>query len=399
MKGERKIFTPIRGICLGSFFVTSASQAISPILSLYAMETLGATLVDVGTIVSAFSISSSLTRFPLAFLASRGKGVKVLLASYAALCPLFLAQGLASDPLQLILLRILGGFFFAIIGPFSLALSAFAAPPGSRDSSVAAYTSYVAMGLMAGPAIGTLSVASFGARSTFFTASALSAAGFLSAFAGARGVVERGGGRASSLSSVRAAISNRFFAMSFLAILCFSFQVTVVSAYAPLYARQAFSMDDVAVSAMFSAYSAVLVATRVSVRFLSKKARRRGLLSLGLANSAAMALLLSLSPSVEPFFLSYSLLGFSHGIVPPSAALIVAGSVEPSELVTANSIYFNSWDLGAMLGPFAMAPVVESSGFAHALYLSSILPILGIFAVAALSGARWKEIFSRPKAG
>ncbi len=398
MQGERKIITPLRGICLGSFFVTSASQAVSPILSLYATETLGASLVDVGVLVSAFSISSSITRFPLAFIASRGKGRKVLLASYAPLCPLFLAQGLASDVLHLILLRILGGFFFAIIGPFSLALSTFTVPTESRDSAVATYTSYVAIGLMIGPAIGTLSVASFGTRSTFFTASALALLGFLFALRGMRGVEAKGGYRTSSLSSVRDAISNRFFAMCFLTILCFSFQVTVVSTYAPLYARQRFLMDDTIVSAMFFAYSIVLVATRVSIRSFSRKVRRRALLSLGLINSAIMVLSLSVSPSVQLFFLSYSLLGFSHGIVPPSAALIVAGSVEPSELVTANSIYFNSWDIGAMLGPFVMAYVVENLGFAQALNLSSILSLLGILAITALSGAKWKEIFSRPKA-
>jgi len=157
-------------------------------------------------------------------------------------------------------------------------------------------------------------------------------------------------------------------------------------------------MDDTIVSAMFFAYSIVLVATRVSIRSFSRKVRRRALLSLGLINSAIMVLSLSVSPSVQLFFLSYSLLGFSHGIVPPSAALIVAGSVEPSELVTANSIYFNSWDIGAMLGPFLMAYVVENLGFAQALNLSSILSLLGILAITALSGAKWKEIFSRPKA-
>jgi len=399
MQDIKRVITPLRGICLGAFLITSASQAISPILSLYATETLGASVIEVGILVSAFSISSSVTRLPLALLASRGKGRAILLASYASLCPLFLAQGFVSDVLHLILLRILGGLFFAIIGPFSLSLSAFAVSADRRDSAVAAYTSYVAIGLMVGPAIGTLSVASLGTRSTFFTASALALAGFLFAIIGARVVEVKGSERPSGLSSLRNAISNRFFVMCFLAVFCFSFQVTVVTAYAPLYARQRFAMDDAAVSAMFFAYSIFLVATRLSMGRLSRMIRRRTILTLGLFNSAMMVLSLSSSPSVQLFILSYSLLGFSHGIIPPSAALIVTGSIEPSELVAANSIYFNSWDLGAMVGPSAMAYIAEGSGFAQALALTSILPLFGIVEIAALSGSRWREIFSRRKPG
>ncbi|MGQ9515475.1 MAG: MFS transporter [Thermoproteota archaeon] len=398
MQVKQKIITPLRGICLGSFFITSASQVVSPILSLYATETLGASVIDVGTIISAFSIASSITRFPLALLASRGKGKTILLASYASLCPIFLAQGLVTNVLHLILLRIVGGFFFAIIGPFSLALSTFSVPSGSRDSAVAMYTGYVAMGLMAGPAVGTISVTFFGARSTFFIASSLSMLGFMFVLIGARDIEMKGGERPSSLSSIKDAISNRFFIMCFLAIFCFSFQVTVVSAYAPLYARQNFGMDDATVSAIFFAYSIFLVLTRLSIKHLSTRIRRRTLLSLGLANSAMMILFISFSPSVVLFFICYSLLGFSHGIVPPSAALIVAGSVEPSELVVANSIYFNSWDLGAMIGPFVTASMAESLGFAQALNVTSILSIIGILEIFVLSGSKWKEIFAQKPA-
>jgi len=393
----RRTITPLRGICLGSFLVTSASQVVSPILSLYATETLGASIIDVGVLVSAFSISSSITRFPLALLATRGKGKAILLASYASLCPLFLAQGFVSDVIHLILLRILGGIFFAIIGPFSLALSSFAVPADRRDSAVATYTSYVAIGLMMGPAIGTLSVASFGTRSTFYTASLLALVGFMFAIVGARVVDVEGREKAAGLSSLRNAISNRFFAMCFLAVFCFSFQVTVVTAYAPLYARQGFAMDDAAVSAMFFAYSTFLVAMRLSMGRLSRRVRRRTILTLGLFNSAMMVLSLSLSPSVGLFILSYSLLGLSHGIVPPSAALIITGSIEPSELVAANSIYFNSWDLGAMVGPYVMATVAEGSGLGQALALTSIPSLFGILPIVALSGSKWREVFSRPK--
>ncbi|TLM99646.1 MFS transporter, partial [bacterium] len=295
------------------------------------------------------------------------------------------------------LLRILGGIFFAIIGPFSLALSSFAVPAERRDSAVATYTSYVAIGLMMGPAIGTLSVASFGTRSTFYTASLLALVGFMFAIVGARVVDVEGREKAAGLSSLRNAISNRFFAMCFLAVFCFSFQVTVVTAYAPLYARQGFAMDDAVVSAMFFAYSTFLVAMRLSMGRLSRRVRRRTILTLGLFNSAMMVLSLSLSPSVGLFILSYSLLGLSHGIVPPSAALIITGSIEPSELVAANSIYFNSWDLGAMVGPYVMATVAEGSGLGQALALTSIPSLFGILPIVALSGSKWREVFSRPK--
>ena len=185
--------------------------------------------------------------------------------------------------------------------------------------------------------------------------------------------------------------------MCFLAVFCFSFQVTVVTAYAPLYARQGFAMDDAAVSAMFFAYSIFLVAMRLSMGRLSRRVRRRAILTLGLFNSAMMVLSLSLSPSVGLFILSYSFLGLSHGIVPPSAALIITGSIEPSELVAANSIYFNSWDLGAMVGPYVMATVAEGSGLGQALALTSIPSLFGILPIVALSGSKWREVFSRPK--
>jgi predicted MFS family arabinose efflux permease len=396
MGDARRIITPLRGICLGALLVTSASQAVSPILSVYASEALGASLIEVAILASAFSISSSVTRFPLSLVVSRGRGKAVLLASYVALCPVFLAQALASDVVQLIVLRIIGGFFFAIIGPFSLALSTFVVPSERRDSAVATYTAYIAIGLMMGPAIGTFSVAFFGTRSTFLTASALAVAGLLFAFGGTRGLKMERGGKAVTLSAVRDAITNMFFVMCFLAIFCFAFQATVLSAYAPLYARQRFAMDDALISAMFFAYSCVLTVMRLAMGDLCKRIRRRAILSLGLLNSAVVMVALSLSPSWWSFFLLYTLLGFSHGIVTPSAALIVAGSIEPAALVTANSIYFNSWDLGAMIGPYAMTSVVEASGIASALAMSSALSLLGIGAIVALSGTRWREILSHP---
>ena len=86
-------------------------------------------------------------------------------------------------------------------------------------------------------------------------------------------------------------------------------------------------------------------------------------------------LVMALGPTVWIFAAGFTFLGFSHGIVPPIRALLVARSIAPSKRVLANSVVDAGYDFGILAGPLAASILIPILGLGLVIALFASVPL------------------------
>ena len=359
------------------FSATASTQIVGPILAIYLKDFLLASIPEVGLAVSVFFLTSALSKLPVGFSARGTRTTLGLILSLliCSICPS--AYVLAKDLAVFNTIRAIHGFGAALFGVTGLTLISSMALSGKRVEAISSFIASLAVGLMAGPAIGTLSVALLGIKNTFFIASLPSLIGLAMAYSLARNTslrVDYGSGRNLALSDLSMVLSNRLFKGSFLAYMSFSFVFGVLLAYAPIHARENLGFSIGHITSLFFGYFLVITGVRFMLGRLIEKLGEERMLSLGLLNTTLMGALMYFVNAPAVFTAAFVCLGLSHGVVYPTAAIVVARTVKPAELALANSIYLVAFDLGTFFGPTLTSVVATSYGIPSALALSGIFP-------------------------
>ncbi len=359
------------------FSATASTQIVGPILAIYLKDFLLASIPEVGLAVSVFFLTSALSKLPVGFSARGTRTTLGLILSLliCSICPS--AYVLAKDLAVFNTIRAIHGFGAALFGVTGLTLISSMALSGKRVEAISSFIASLAVGLMAGPAIGTLSVALLGIKNTFFIASLPSLIGLAMAYSLARNTslrVDYGSGRNLALSDLSMVLSSRLFKGSFFAYMSFSFVFGVLLAYAPIHARESFGFSSGYITSLFFGYFLVTTGVRFMLGRLIEKLGEERMLSLGLLNTTLMGAFMYFINAPTVFTAAFVCLGLSHGVVYPTAAIVVARAVKPAELALANSIYLVAFDLGTFFGPTLTSVVATSYGIPSALALSGIFP-------------------------
>lgn len=379
--------SPLTALCLVAFSVNTSTQMVTPIIALYSQESLRATIDQVGLVISAFFVASIVTKLPLGLFGTRLNPARVM--PYA-LCLMMLATLLyyyAPDVIVFTIARILSGIAFALFAISTMTVSAYVS--ANRERAVGLYTSSLALGLMAGPALGTLFVTAIGTPSTILLSAAPLVVAMVVSLKAKSARVSRPKVEemrvASRLGSV---VGNRRLQLAMLAYFSFSFVLAVIVAYAPLYGRETFGFTDAVITSIFFAYFAVTALTRILVTRLAYSVRLEWIIVAGLVNSVVILLSLPLLKSPLAFIVSVVLLGVTHGVVYPSSLMMVLTTFAGSDLFLASSIFLTGFDLGGVLGPVIMSRIATSYGLVYGLALSAILPLSAAVALVAQHYAR-----------
>ena len=394
---KRLWLTPHLIMCITGFSYLASSSVATPILSIYVKEAMNAPVEIIGLVTSVFFVVSAVTRIFLEFLAGGMKIISFLLLAFVILsiCPAF--YPFVDSVSWLIFLRSAQGFASAFIGTASLILAALTIPEAERDRGVGTYTASLSLGLLAGPAITTVSIPLFGVPKTFYFASLMGVIGISSTFILYRRLssIERDWQITDvtvdkePLKSKLAAIArNRMFGVSFVGNIAFFLLFGVILAYAPLHAKENLNFNDDFVSVLFLLYYIATTATRFSAGRIVDKVAKPTLVAIATASAALLSLALGIFSEQLLFAGAFAMIGAVQGILIPVSSMLVADHIQPSRSALANSLYVMGMDVGQAVAPLMMAGVVIRYGLEYGFIVSAAVSLVATLIIIWLKAHR-----------
>ena len=354
----RKI-NPVIYIALSGFILTTSIQVINPVLSIYLVKELSASPSEVGIVFSVFSLSSFIFRVILVFLIPSVSLSYLLLAGLVANSVAILGYSLVPSVGGLILFRTLHGFAFSLDNTAMLTLAGLST---SREqemaTTVAKYAAALALGLMVGPAIATVSVTFYGVADTLFVAflTSIPAVFFTLLFIRAtKGIWIGHVTRRISRVDFRRLISRLGLQIASITFFLFSFAYSVFIAYAPIVAGLGYNLPNNVITSLFFGYFLVTFSLRMILSRLLERASMQKLLFTSLLVVSFALMLMGISSNPILFAVGFELMGVGHGFIFPLTAALVARSIPPHRRINGNAIYLASWDVGALIGPLTAA--------------------------------------------
>lgn len=373
---------------IGSFSV------IAPILSIYLKDVIGTQVETIGLITAMFFVTSALTKLLLGVFAGGKKTITFLFFAFMifAICPAF--YPLTDSIVALVVLRVAQGFAYAFIGTASLILAALAISHLERDKGVSTYTASLSLGLLAGPAITTLSIPVFGISNTFYLATIV---GFIGIFASfflhtKLSAIERDWQivgvtfeKESTRSKISTVARNHMFGIAFIGNLAFFILFGVLLVYGPLYAKERLDFSDELVSALFLLYYIATTITRFSTGKIVQKVGKPTLMMAGTLLAGLLALTLRIVANDLFFAVIFASIGAIQGVLFPVGSLLIAQYIKPSRNVFANSLYLMAVDVGQGIAPLITAGVVVQHGLESSFIVAGIISALAALLLILLS--------------
>ena len=350
---------PVVYIALSGFVITTSIQVINPILSIYLVKELNATPSEVGVVFSVFSLASLVFRVLLVFIIPSVSLSYLLLAGLIVNSIAILGYSIVPSVDSLILFRAMHGFALSLDNTAMLTLAGLST---SRDqemtTTVAKYAAALALGLMVGPAVATLSVTFYGVSDTLFVAFLTSVPAILFTvlfIRATKGIWIGHVTRKISWIDFKRLVSRLGLQIAAITFFLFSFVYSVFIAYAPLVAGPKYGMPDNVVTALFFGYFLLTFSLRMVLpRLLERISMQKLLLISLLIVSLALAIMgISFNPVL--FSVGFEMMGVGHGFIFPLTAALVARSIPPQRRINGNAIYLAAWDVGALIGPLVAA--------------------------------------------
>ena len=381
MRSLRELPAEVRALVGVAFLVALGFGLVAPALPLFARE-FGVSKALAGLVVSAFALMR-LVMAPFVGRLVNALGERVLLASGIGIVAISsLLAGFSQSYWQLLVLRGAGGVGSIMFSVSAASLLVRVTPDHQRGQAQGVWAGAFLLGMIAGPAVGT--VATFSLRAPFFLyAGTLLLAGTvgLAALRGSDLAARRTTPEAPV--TLAAALRHR----AYLAALAASFagDFALVGARASIVPQ--FVTDSLHLSTGW-AYAAFLVVSVVSGAFLLPLGRiadsrgRRPVIAGGLLIGAVGFVLLPTLPTAAGLMVAMVLLGVA-GAADSTAPGAVMGDVVAGRGGTVVAVFQMAGDVGAVLGPIVAGWVADGPGYGATFGVSALVCVLPVLVVAA----------------
>jgi MFS family permease len=371
----------VRALTGVAFMVALGFGLVAPALPLFARE-FGVGNAAAGAVVSAFAVMR-LVMAPFVGRLVNAAGERVLLAAGIGIVAVSSGlAGLSQTYWQLLVLRAAGGFGSIMFSVSAASLLVRVTPSHLRGRAQGVWAGSFLIGLVAGPAVGT--VATFSLRLPFFLyAGTLVIAGLIGLGALRHSeLAARQSLRAEPLA-LALALRNR----AYLAVLAAAFAgnfalIGARSAIVPLYVRDSLHRSAGWAYAAFFIVSVVSGALLLPAGKIADTVGRRPVIVVGLLVGAMAFVLLPTLPAVVGLVTAMVLIGVAAASdsVAPGA---VMGDVVAGRGGTVVAVFQMAGDLGSVLGPVITGWVADAAGFSPAFAVCAAVCALPVFAVLA----------------
>jgi MFS family permease len=354
---------------------------VAPALPLFAHE-FGVGKAAAGAVVSAFALMR-LVMAPFVGRLVNAAGERLLLATGIGVVAVgSVLAGLSQSYWQLLVLRGAGGVGSIMFSVSAASLLVRVTPSHLRGRAQGVWAGSFLIGLVAGPAVGT--VATFSLRLPFFLyAGTLTIAGLLGLGALRHSELAARPSVRSEPMALRRALSHRAYLAALGAAFAGDFAlVGARSAMLPLYVRDSLHLSSGWVYAAFLVVSVVSGLLLLPTGKLADTVGRRPVIIVGLLIGALAFLVLPAAPAVGGLLVATVLIGVAAASdsVAPGA---VMGDVVAGRGGTVVAVFQMAGDLGAVLGPVVTGWIADAAGYSSAFVLCAAVCAVPVLAVLA----------------
>jgi DHA1 family multidrug resistance protein-like MFS transporter len=381
VRALRTLPLEVRALIAVAFMVALGFGLVAPALPLFARD-FGVSKTAAGAVVSAFAFTRLLVA-PFVGRLVNAAGERVVLAAGIGIVAVSSAlAGLAQSYWQLLVLRGAGGAGSIMFSVGAASLLVRVTPNHLRGRAQGAWAGAFLIGMIAGPAVGT--VATWSLRAPFFIyAGTLVVAGSLGLGMLRRSHLAAPQQNPAAPMPLRAALRHR----AYVAVLAAGFagDFAVVGARSSLVPQ--FITDDLHLSQAW-VYGAFLIVSLVSGALLLPFGRtadsmgRRPVIVFGLVIGAVGFALLPVMPAAGGLVVAMALIGVA-GAADSVAPGAVMGDVVGGRGGTVVAVFQMAGDLGAILGPVVAGAVADAAGFGAAFAVCAAVCVAPVLLVVA----------------
>jgi len=342
-----------------------------PVIPLYAVE-LGADVAEAGFVAAITAYVAAFLLVPMGILSDRMGRHRLLVGGLILFTLAPLLYPLASNSIQLILVRALHGAAAAAFLPAAIALVIDITPAEKRGSAIGWYTASLQLGLMAGPITGGFLLKHFGFDPVFYACAAVSAIALILISVRVNAFVYEPAPEMEGASSWSWMKQTLVFA-AFMAPMFIAIGSGSIATYVPLY-NEFLGIDEVGAGSIITALYASSAILRIPAGRLADRIDRKIIILFGLGLSTIAIGLISLFHTFPLLIMLSIFFGIGMGFAMP-ASLAMAADFSPAQtrgLTMAISTSF--FQVGFAVGTTAMGLVGQVSNF-QTLFLASSLSI------------------------
>jgi MFS family permease len=371
----------VRALVGVAFMVALGFGLVAPALPLFARQ-FGVNKAAAGAVVSAFALMRLLMA-PFVGRLVDAFGERVLLASGIGVVAVSSAlAGLAQNYWQLLVLRGIGGVGSIMFSVSAASLLVRVTPDHLRGRAQGVWAGSFLLGMIAGPAVGT--IATFSLRAPFFLyAGTLVIAGLVGLGALRHSELAAPNSVRSAPLAVGVALRNRAYLAALAASFAGDFSlVGARSAILPQFVKDRLGLGSGWVYAAFLVISIVSGVLLLPVGRVADTHGRRVVMIVGLLVGAAGFVVLPSVPVAVGLLLAAVLLGVA-GAADSVAPGAVMGDVVAGRGGTVVAVFQMSGDLGAVLGPVAAGWIADGAGYSATFAVCAgvcALPVLAVLA-------------------
>ena len=373
LSGLRELPSEVRALVGVGFMVALGFGLVAPAIPLFARE-FGVGKTAAGAVVSAFALMR-LVAAPFVGRLVNAVGERVMLAVGIGVVAVSSAlAGFAQQYWQLLVLRGAGGVGSIMFSVSAASLLIRVTPSHQRGRAQGLWAGSFLIGLIAGPAVGT--VASFSLRLPFFLyAGTLAGAGTIALVALRNSEFAARQTTVATPLALKTALRDRAYVAALVA--SFAGDFAVVGARSSLVPQ--FITDDLGRGTGW-VYVAFLITSIVSGALLlpfgqiADTRGRRPVIIGGLAIGAVGFVLLPSWTTVLSLVVAMMLLGVA-GAADAVAPGAVLGDVVGSRGGTVVAVFQMAGDLGAVIGPIAAGAAADANGYGLAFAISAAVAL------------------------
>jgi DHA1 family multidrug resistance protein-like MFS transporter len=377
-------------ISISSFLFQLPGYMAQPVLALYLLH-LGASLPEVGLILSIQSMLMIFLRIPLTMVTQRLGEERMIKLAFVVQASAYIVYYIAPSPAWFYLIP-----FYQILatGSFNqLALSGAtnAAPRARQGDAIGQYMTFMHAGQFIGPLITSVLLRYIGYSGIFLAAALFPAIG-LALFLGAgfRAKMEKapdepkGVGSSSGLAKLGMVLKEKDVRLLAVVRVSYSLSSSIFTTLFPVWAVNDLQLSSSVVALLFSVIGFANTVIRIPVGKLADRMGAKRVLFLTFLVIIVDYVVIAYSRNI--YLLGLAILGYGacSGIRAVSEWTHLVDVVEPEIKTLSMSFLFNCWDLGAMLGSISAGLLTTFLPFQMILLLTAFINVPTVPAINAM---------------
>ncbi|MDR7240102.1 MFS transporter [Neobacillus drentensis] len=373
-----------------SFFIFLAFYILLTALPIQITKEFGGGADQAGLLLTLFLIAAIIIRPFAGKWVSVGSQKKILIYSALAFFIPTLFYPFVTNIWTLFILRIIHGITFGVITTVKGTISAEIIPDSRRGEGMSWFSLAMGLAMVIGPVIG-LNLANIGAYKTaYIICIVISVLNILLSMV--IHVPEQGKQEKVSKTSKRFDLNDLIdkkaapFALVVFILAC---AYSGIASFLALYAQEINLVK--AASTFFILYAGLMFVFRPFTGVWADRYGANKIVYPCIILFAVGMVMLSLPQTAVIMILAGAIIGIGYGSVTPILQTQVISSVEKHRVGIANSLFFNSMDLGMAIGALVLGIAANSFGYGSVFISGIALIIVGGIAYFALASGKEKE--------